>query len=546
MRSRYAMAMGTAFVSCVLTACGGGGSGGGSNDQVAANATPSTAFSTPVNVSTTPSHFSAVWRIPGPGAPTDTALTIIDTDTQRVVRTYDTYMWRTSIRVQHMPGSRQQISLGAGHVYMILNGQVLQLDLSGTSLGAARRISSITQACALGGPMISVDIDGRHDWLRVITAGPSGDCANRTDARSFLVASDMSETEVGPEVSSTSGPIMLSALPNAQGASTGLLVMEAATGGLAVYSIDMKTRRYTVADKLLAKGNTVELPIAAPDVDQKAYLHAADKLYLLDWQSGKVVLGAPLRQLDTPDLPLHYTADNNFLYFLQGGAIYRAGSDRTVRLLSTTDAQLGSVDELTNTENSICINQTADIMGSSSWSSTYSITSIDKSSGTARTLISSSPDPLYPVATSGQELLLLKLVKDGTGYKTHVLSLNMADASTQLQGTNVTLVGLLPPPTWQGAAVPPPQTLLWAEDIADQPYVNLPARRLKAYSPGQPAPVVLGTLGPDNAAYGEINLVSWQSARPIIATSDISGDQHRFWLLQADQSYSLAPVLTLP
>lgn len=543
MRSRYAMAMGAVFLSCVLTACGGGGGG---NDQVAANATPSTAFSTPVNVSTTPSHFSAVWRIPGPGAPTDTALTIIDTDTQRVVRTYDTYMWRTSIRMQHMPGSRQQVSLGAGHVYMILNGQVLQLDLSGTSLGTARRISSITQACALGGPMISVDIDGRHDWLRVITAGPSGDCANRTDARSFLVASDMSETEVGPEAGGPSGLTLLSALPNAQGASTGLLVLEATTGGLSVYSTDMKTRRYTVADKLLANGDTVELPMTAPDVDQKAYFRAADKLYLLDWQSGKVVLGAPLHQLDTPNLSLNYTTDNNFLYFLQGGAIYRAGSDRTVRLLGTTDAQLGYVDGLTNTEHSICIHQTADVLGTSSWSSTYSMTSFDKSSGTARTLISNSADPLYPVATSGNELLLLKLVKNGTGYKTHVLSLNMADASTQSLGTNVTTVGLLPPPTWPGAAGLSAETLLWAEDIADQPYVNLPARRLKAYSPGQPAPLVLGTLGADNAAYGEINLVSWQSARPIIATSEISGDQNRFWLLQADQSYSLTPVLALP
>lgn len=541
MRSRYAMAMGAAMISLVLTACGGGGGGG--TDEPAA--TPSTALSSPLNTSTSPSHFGAVWRVPGPGAATESALTIIDTDTQRVVRTYDTYMWRASIRVQRMPGSRQQRSLGAGNVYMILNGQVLQLDLSGATLGQPKRISSITQACALYGPMLGVSKDGRHDWLRVLTAGPSGDCANRNETRAFLVASDMSETEIGPEMDGPSGLIPVSALPDAQGASTGLLVLEGATGGMSVYTSDMKTRRYTVADKVVTNTATLEWPIEAPDADQKAYLRAADKLYLLDWQSGKVVLGAPLSQLDAGNLMLNYTLDDSFLYFVRGGAIYQAASDRTVRLLAQVDTQLGVLFSLINTDNSICISQTADYVQESAWSSMHSIKTVSKSTGAIRTLMSNSADLLYPIAASNDEMVLLKYVFDGSGYKSDVLALNLTDGSARTLGADVMVAGALPSPTWSGSALTYP-TLLWTEGITDQPYITYPARSLKAYSPGQSAPVILATLAADNTSMSEVNLVSWRSARPIIATSDINGDHNRFWMVQVDQANSLTPVLALP
>lgn len=536
------MAMGAAVASFVLTACGGGGGGGGNNEPAA---TPSTALSSPLNTSTSPSHFSAVWRIPGPGSATDSALTIIDTDTQRVVRTYDTDMWRASHRVRRLPGSRQQLSLGAGNVYMVLNGQVLQLDLSGATLGQPKRISAITQACALTGPMIGVSKDGRHDWLRVITAGPSGDCANRNETRAFLVASDMSESEVGPEMGGPSGLALLSALPDAQGASTGLLALDAITGDLSVYSTDMKTRRYTVANKVVTNTDTLELPIEAPDADQKAYLRAADKLYLLDWQSGKVVLGAPLSQLDAGNLMLNYTLDDSFLYFVRGGAIYLAASDRTVRLLAQVDTQLGVLFSLINTDSSICISQTADYVQESAWSSMHSIKTVSKSTGAIRTLMSNSADFLYPIAASNDEMVLLKYVFDGSGYKSHVLTLNLTDGSTRTLGTDVMLTGNLPSPTWSGSEVTYP-TLLWAEGLTDQPNITYPARSLKAYSPGQTAPVILATFAADDTSTSEVNLVSWRSARPIIATSDINGDQNRFWTVQPDQANSLTPVLALP
>lgn len=543
MRSRYAMAVGTALVSCLLAACGGGG--GGEPDKAPQGAL-STAFSSPVNTSSNVSHFSAVWRPQESGsAASQSALTIIDTDTQRVVRTYDTYIWRASSRVQKSPGSPVYGSLGIGNVYMILNGQVLQLDLSGDTLGTARRISSITQACYLGSSTFHVNKDGRHDWLRVITAGPSGDCSNRTDARAFLVASDMSETEVGPEVGPHSGMTVLSTLPDAQGDATGILVLDTTTGDLSVYATDMKSRRYSVADKVVTPSDSFDMIAAAPDADQKAYFRAANKLYLLDWQGGKVVLGAPLIQLDEPIFGLNYTWDNAFLYFVSSGGIYQAASDRTIRLLGQLDSQLGSASGLVNAGNSIFVTQRTGNALDYSLSATSSITSLSKATGAARTWLTGSQDILNAVGASGDELVLLKYEFDSVRYKTHILALNQTDGSTRTLGSDVMLAGILPSlANPESVAVHP--MLLWAENNSALPYTSQPARNLNAYSPGQGSPVIMGTLPADDPALQQVYLVSWPMVKPIIATSNVDGGQTRFWSVQADLAQSLSPILALP
>lgn len=539
--SRYAKAI-LAISACVaLTACGGGGGGASPSVNATTDATPSTALSSPINASNRESHFVLAGNTSG--SSTSQELLILDTDTRQIVRKINSANWQASGRLAFDPATRQYRYLGVGNVYFIADGKLFQLDLSEQTLGQAQRITSISNACGLRGIATSTAYDGRHDWLSVRTLDASGQCS-----QSSLVASDMSTTERGLDTSGANWMAVLSNLPDTLGTPGNLLVLEGATGQLAVYSQDLKTRRYPVAGSpTLGNNDWLDRAIPAPDAAQKAYLQVADKLYLMDWQSGQVVLGAPLAQLPSASEPMLRATDGQSLYFVYQQLIYAASGDRSLRLLAEMDTQLGTARAIANSSGSISVLQETNSNNLDAIRT--SLTTFDKLSGKATTLLAASPN-IYPwIFPSGDDLILHQFSWDSnpTGYgQSNFLLVKVSQGRVQTLAENVAWFGVIPSSNWSGAESLV-HGLLWQQARNDVAYITTPSRDLQAYTMGQDQPHTLGTFPADRPDTAWVSVASWlPNGAVIMRSSDYNDAQPAFWQAQLDADHSLTPVLALP
>jgi len=248
-----------------LAGCGGGGGKDpASNDQgqaiVQSDGGP---FDVAVDTSTTPSHFQAV-GLPGVSPGSAKSLAIIDTNTKKIVKTFvydDLVPASDRYAIDATTGAVQR--LGAGYVYMIQGGKVMQLDLSGATLGDPKQISSITNACYIsGGGGWDLAADGKHQWLSILVPGAGSTCDKISSYQNYYVYSNMVATKAGVLRYGKYQPTGINieaVLTDKQGLSQGLLVMDMGTRRLYVTSNDLQRELYNVKDNFLAPSEQMQI-----------------------------------------------------------------------------------------------------------------------------------------------------------------------------------------------------------------------------------------------------------------------------------------------
>ncbi|TAK97710.1 MAG: hypothetical protein EPO09_03445 [Aquabacterium sp.] len=361
-----------------LSGCGGGGgapadtSATVSSTEGSTTASRFTAMEVPMlmpAVSTSPSSASTAAAVATPTTTTGKTLLIMDTTTGQVVRQYSVSDWSVVDRFSLDAGTGEPHHKGTGHVYMIQDGKVMQLDLSGATLGEPKQISSITTACTFSSgrhvsPYAYLALDGQHVWLQVLTVGAGASCDSyTTNYKTYLVSSDMPTTEVGRVQwgKFTNGVTFVGTLAGSQqGAGVqGVMLYDRVNLRLAVYSADLKQEQYVVRQD--------SAPLVYPPVfrgllpgTQKGLLQLDGIVYVMDWSSGKLVLtdsGIKIAQISSTWLQAT-DRKNAKTYLSDGITIYAIdGATGAVSTFGTIDAAKGSVRGMYVAGNALVINQ---------------------------------------------------------------------------------------------------------------------------------------------------------------------------------------------
>lgn len=362
-----------------MSGCGGGGgspadaSATVSSTDGSTTASRFTAMEVPVlipAVSTSPSSSSTTASAAAaPATTTSKTLLIMDTTTGQVVRQYTVRDWSIVDRFSLDAGTGEPHYKGAGHVYMIQDGKVMQLDLSGATLGEPKQISSIATACTFASgrhlsPYAYLALDGQHAWLQVLTVGAGASCdPYPTNYKTYLVASDMPTTEVGPVQwgKFTNGVTFVGTLTGSQqgAGAQGVMLYDRINMRLAVYSNDLKQEQYVVRQDSTPLVYSPVYRGLLPGT-QKGLLQLDGIVYVMDWSSGKLVLtdsGIKIAQISSNWFQAN-DRKNAKTYLSDGITIYAIdGATGAVSTFGSIDAAKGNVRALYVAGNALVINQ---------------------------------------------------------------------------------------------------------------------------------------------------------------------------------------------
>lgn len=234
------------FSALALSACGGGGGGGGGGNQ-----------DPQAQAQSVYGSYTAVETRSLDSTSSKTQLQIVDIRNGAIARRYDlppalsaneypSGTWATIFQaVLDADGLGFQQG-GASQLALIQSGKLMLLDFTSSTLGNAHQLSNITDACNIDRRIAYVSVDGRHAWLRVMTAGADHDCSQSTDNLISLVSTDMTASDAPVASGLSSGLSIAAVLRDEAGQSQGLLVLDRDRRALAVYTNDLQTLRYDI------------------------------------------------------------------------------------------------------------------------------------------------------------------------------------------------------------------------------------------------------------------------------------------------------------
>lgn len=349
------------FSALTLAACGGGGGGGNTDAQ----AKPQSVYGS----------YTAIETRSLDGTGNKTQLQIVDIRNGVVAQRYNlppalsageypTSSWATIFQaVVDADGMGFQQG-GASQVVFIQSGKLMLLDLAGGALGTAHQLTSIADACSVDRRMAYLSADGRHAWLRVMTAGADHDCSQSTDNVISLVSTDMSTTDAPVASGLSSGLSIAAVLRDKAGQSQGLLVLDRDRHTLAVYADNLKTLRYDVplTGQTLNGTEAARVLADSPVNYQQGLLQVGAKVYLADWSGDVMTLSQPIISnlrypLANSTAPVVAVGNSRFYVGdgVQGYAINNAG-----QLLAnfTFPAERGDIAEVAVTNYGVVVNQT--------------------------------------------------------------------------------------------------------------------------------------------------------------------------------------------
>lgn len=409
--------LGAGMVS--LSGCGGGGGSTTDTGNATVQSIDAGAFLVPVDSNTKASHFQAIDTTGNP-SDADRQLSIIDTDTHQVVKTFVYQGWSTTgDRFAVGATSGTLAPLGAGYLYMIQNGKVMQLDLSGATLGEPKQISSITNACYISGGNRVMAPDGKHAWLSVSVAGaPGATCRAPSAPKDYYVSSDMAATDVGPVAYGKyvpNGIQVVAVLTDGQLLSHGVLVLDKGTRRLYVASNDLQHELYSVQDNIISATEYLYFVGLMPN-PQKGLLQAGNRLYVMDWSKGKLLLGDVVTTATITRFNYALAKDQNAAYVSDGVNLY-AIADATSKLttLAPIDTTQGTVQALYNTDKSVLVSQFNYFQAGGN----SSLVAIDKRTGQSTAIFSMATDA-YSIHGANGNAVVFSHYPSGIGEKTVV------------------------------------------------------------------------------------------------------------------------------
>lgn len=382
----------------LLSACGGGG--GDKPTDNTADITPKSVSASFATIETRQTDTSGVGHA---------KLNVVNIGTGTIVRSYslagellsDEYPspdWHATAQYQIDADGLGVQEAGTSQLALIQNRKVMLLDLSGSTLGEPKQISSISDACALSREDVYTTLDGKHVWLSVTTAGPDGDCRKRTDNLTVLISSDMTALDASVASGSLSGLAPITALHDtAAQLAKGILALRRDTSSgkavLSVYDNTLKTKLYdvTIPDHVPAPTEVVRKLVNSPTNRQQALIQLGASVYLADWSGAQLRLGtAPVATVDaTVTHPVVIKdADTFYLgYGNKGMAISANGTPITPAF--TFPAERGDIVDAWPTASGVVVKQA--IRSASASSGPVSATSTSTASGTITSTISVTP-----------------------------------------------------------------------------------------------------------------------------------------------------------
>jgi len=161
---------------------------------------------------------------------------------------------------------------------------------------------------------------------------------------------------------------------------------------------------------------------------------AGARLYVANWSSGKLVLGDVAITLAT-GIPWNVKAvkDKTSAYVTDGTKLY-AISDTTdkVTILASINTALGSIFDIYDTTDALVIYQQNSV---GSTSSDWSLSAINKASGTSKEIFTRSTDSVNILGTSGTSLLMQRYLSGSTSVE--LRDVNAATSKTLFNSTNI-------------------------------------------------------------------------------------------------------------
>lgn len=418
----------------LLSACGGG-----SDDKPTdkpRDLTPSAVNATFSMIETRQKDASGLVRV---------KLNVVDLRTGAVARSYDlanelrsdeypSADWDATaqfkVDADGLGGQQSGLSL----MLFIQQRKVMALDLGASTLGTARQISSLANACAIDRDNVYLTPDGQRVWMRITTAGADTDCNKRDDNQIALISTDMSELDASVASGQSSGLALITALPDTASQSKGLLVLNRDTGTLQVYDNTLKILLDTVAvtDHVPLSTEVVRKLATSPTNRQQALIQLGASVYLIDWRGAKLQLGTPVTSVDpTVTHPVVIKdADTFYLGFdNKGQAINAIGTPGAARF--DFPAEMGDIVDAWPTASGLVVKQAIRRLASSSGSTSTS-------SGTMSSTIvtpapPAAPAPMVPASTlwsfNKAKLSYSMLASSGTDIE-HELDIEAVNGDT--------------------------------------------------------------------------------------------------------------------
>jgi hypothetical protein len=466
--------LGASLVS--MSGCGGGG--GDPAPAEKRGATESSADGpTTVDANATASHFVAVEApVVPPVVSTSSSsvavaaavttslrnLLILDTTTGKVAKQYAVKSWAQADRF-FLDAAGEPHYQGTGHVYMIQNGKVMQLDLSSDTLGEPKQISSITNACWFGlanrvPPASYLALDGKHAWIPVLVADAGVSCDPAPSSyKTYLVASDMAVTDVGPaewgKFNST-GPTFLGSLTGTQQVAQGVMMYAPSTKRLSVYSNDLKDELYVVTQGVPSTAISPIFRGLLPS-SQKGLLQLDGVVYFMDWSSGKLSLkdlginiaqtGGKWFQATDRQNAVTYLSDGTTIY-----AINAATGEKST--FGTIDASKGVLRALYVAEGDLVIYQGHNSDPSATPPQAYdnTVVAMNKSTKAARVLLDGVTDSVTIYDVNGDALMLSRMVQGASTLIRLTVSSGVPNTIFSGAGMNAYFYPLAQPARWGG------------------------------------------------------------------------------------------------
>lgn len=396
-----------ATIVCItlLAACGGGGGGGGGGSNGPSPAATPQSFS---------GHYATIESVESTNGVARHQVKVVDTDAGMLVRTYDivgsavdtdypSQDWQTTYQYTVDAGGLGTQHNGVSQLAIIQAGKVMLLDLTGTSVGTARQLSSTLDACTIDRKAVPTNPDGRQAWLHITTAGPDRSCTAAADNLSALIYTDMGTADSAIASGPASGKDVVAALNDTAGLAQGMLVIDRSLPELAVYTNDLKTRLYAVPlppAHALAASDAARRLIASPTNPRQALVQVGGAVYLADWTGATLALGnaiiGDLRSALANSPPPVAIADAERFYVGDGlkGHGINSRTGQFVVHFSLTQAALGDIVDMALADSGLVVMQAVARGGSGSSASSPRSTlwTVDTATGVPAKLADSSSD----------------------------------------------------------------------------------------------------------------------------------------------------------
>ncbi|MEY4763529.1 MAG: hypothetical protein RI907_202 [Pseudomonadota bacterium] len=330
-----------------LTACGGGG---GPSASVSGSEDPN-----PVRQGASRYQAAEVTRrvttSDGSGNSLDQALAIVDletgTEVRRIALDADVSgsAWQAVGRYD-APSATQGRRLGASMVLYVAQGQLMQLALDHTSLGAPSAVSGPQQVCGID-QLHPLNLAGSQAWLLVQTPGPDGLCREQRDNTRLWVATGVPGAAQGLQAEGPGAKTLVGPLASAWGATAaGVLAIDRQEGSLGVYSLDLQRRLSTVAlGRPVGPDEDVETYPWMPGNPARLLLRVGDTLSLAEVTEGQLRVLKTLRTL-RPGSFIKLAQSDTERFLVDGMSIIAINAQGDVRNVGQVTAGAESVEGL--------------------------------------------------------------------------------------------------------------------------------------------------------------------------------------------------------